>query len=170
MEKKVAAAGGEAHIPRLAFVRADDVPWTEVIAQLHGEKRVSVHEKFLEWNSQRMVVLGRYDPHVVIERHGHASDHLVYVLEGELLVGERHCPPGTLIVLELGATFGPLIAGEKGALLFEVWMGDPRPVPANKEEYYALLKAKGIVRLPNPAFRKPSTAPREADDGKDLYS
>jgi len=33
--------------PRLAFVHVDDVPWTEVIAQLHGERRVSVHEKFI---------------------------------------------------------------------------------------------------------------------------
>jgi hypothetical protein len=156
--------------PRLAFVHIDDVPWTEVIAQLHGDRRVSVHEKFLEWNAQRMVVLGRYDPRVVIERHGHASDHLVYVLEGELLVGERRCPPGTLIVLEVGAKFGPLVAGDGGALLFEVWMGDPRPVPDDKEAYYALLKAKGIVRLPNPAFRKPATAPPQPDDGKDRYS
>jgi len=156
--------------PRLAFVHVDDVPWTEVIAQLHGDRRVSVHEKFLEWNTRRMVVLGRYDPHVVIERHGHASDHLVYVLEGELLVGERRCAPGTLIVLELGAQFGPLIAGAKGALLFEVWMGNPRPVPDNKEEYHALLKERGIVRLPNPAFAKPDTAPREPEDGEDRYS
>jgi hypothetical protein len=156
--------------PRLAFVHVDDVPWTEVIAQLHGERRVSVHEKFLEWNARRMVVLGRYDPHVVIERHGHASDHLVYVLEGELLVGERHCGPGTLIVLEVGAKFGPLIAGANGALLFEVWMGNPRPVPGSKEEYYALLKERGIVRLPNPAFTKPNTAPREPEDGEDRYS
>src|SRR5215813_11560220 len=83
--------------PRLAFVHVDEVPWTEVIAQMHGERRVSVHEKFLEWNAKRMVVLGRYDPDVVIERHGHASDHLVYVLEGTLVVGDRSCPPGTLI-------------------------------------------------------------------------
>jgi hypothetical protein len=156
--------------PRLAFVHVDDVPWTEVIAQQHGERRVSVHEKFLEWNAKRMVVLGRYDPHVVIERHGHASDHLVYVLEGDLQIGDRHCPPGTLIVLEVGAKFGPLIAGASGALLFETWAGDPRPVPGNKEEYYALLQAKGIVRLPNPSFTKPDTAPKRADDGQDRYS
>ena len=154
--------------PRVAFVHIDSVPWNEVIAQLHGERRVSVHEKFLEWNANRMVVLGRYDPRVVIERHGHASDHLVYVLEGELMVGDRRCAPGTLIVLEVGAKFGPLIAGEQGALLFEVWMGDPRPVPDDKEKYYALLKEKGIVRLPNPPIKK--HAPRQADDGKDLYS
>ena len=156
--------------PRLAFVHADQVPWTEVIAQMHGERRVSVHEKFLEWNAKRMVVLGRYDPHVVIERHGHASDHLVYVLEGELLVGDRPCPPGTLIVLEVGATVGLLVAGTQGALLFEVWMGDPRPVPASKEEYYALLKERAIVRLPNPGFTKPDTAPKGADEGEDRDS
>ena len=161
---------GEASSPRVAFVHTDDVPWTEVIAQMHGDTRVSVHEKFLEWNARRMVVLGRYDPHVVIERHGHASDHLVYVLEGDLMIGDRHCPKGTLIVLEVGAKFGPLIAGEQGALLFESWAGDPRPVPDDKEKYYALLKEKGIVRLPNPPITKPTTAPRHPDDGKDLYS
>jgi hypothetical protein len=145
--------------PRLAFVHVDDVPWREVIAQLHGEKRVSVHEKFLEWTSRMMVVLGRYDPHVVIERHGHRSDHLVYVLEGELAVGERRCPPGTLVVLEVGAAFGPLVAGPDGALLFEVWMGDPAPVPADKEGYRALLRERGITRLPPPAIERPPSAP-----------
>jgi hypothetical protein len=150
--------------PRLAFVHVDDVPWTEVVAQQHGDRRVSVHEKFLEWNAKRMVVLGRYDPHVVIERHGHASDHLVYVLEGELLVGDRRCAPGTLIVLEVGAAFGPLVAGPAGALLFETWAGDPRPVPADKEGYHALLRERGIERLPNPRFAKPATAPASGDD------
>jgi len=155
----------QAPAPRLAFTHIDDVPWREVIAQRHGSKRVSVHEKFLEWTARQMVVLGRYDPHVVIERHGHRSNHLVYVLEGELLVGDRRCPAGTLIVLEVGASFGPLIAGAAGALLFEVWMGDPAPVPANKEEYYALLKARGIERLPPPHIERPaSAAPRRDGD------
>jgi quercetin dioxygenase-like cupin family protein len=170
MEKNAVGPATDGSAPRVSFTHADDVPWTEVIAQLHGERRVSVHEKFLEWTAQRMVVLGRYDPHVVIERHGHASDHLVYVLQGELKVGERRCSPGTLIVLEVGAKFGPLIAGDQGALLFEVWMGDPRPVPDDKAQYYALLKEKGIVRLPNPKFEKPASAPTQNEDGKDLYS
>ncbi len=153
--------------PRLAFTHIDEVPWREVIAQRHGEKRVSVHEKFLEWTADQMVVLGRYDPRVIVERHGHKSNHLVYVLEGELLVGDRRCRAGTLIVLELGATFGPLIAGDDGALLFEVWMGDPAPVPADKEEYYALLRERGIERLTPPKIERPAGAPpRVADGGK----
>ncbi len=170
MQTTITEPGADASAPRLAFVHLDDVPWNEVIAQMHGEQRVSVHEKFLEWNAKRMVVLGRYDPNVVIERHGHCSDHLVFVLEGDLTIGDRHCPRGTLIVLELGAKFGPLIAGRHGALLFETWAGDSRPVPDDKEQYHTLLKEKGIVRLPNPPIKKPATAPKQADDGKDLYS
>ena len=147
--------GEEPGQPRLAFVHADDVPWTEVVAQQHGDRRVSVHEKFLEWTAERMVVLGRYDPGMVVERHGHASDNLVFVLEGELTVGDRRCPAGTLIVLEQGAAFGPLVAGEEGALLFETWAGDVTPVPADKAGYQRLLDERGITRLPNPTFAPP---------------
>ena len=149
--------------PRLAFVHVEDVPWREVISQMHGERRVSVHEKFLEWTSKQMVVLGRYDPHVVIERHGHKSNHLVYVLEGDLTIGDRPCPTGTLVVLELGAVFGPLIAGAAGALLLEVWMGDPGPVPADREGYFELLRQRGIVRLPPPKIERPAGAPPRSD-------
>ena len=43
-------------------------------------------------------------------------------------------------------------------------------MPADKAGYYALLEQKGVVRLPNPRFTKPDTAPKQAEDGKDLYS
>jgi hypothetical protein len=43
-------------------------------------------------------------------------------------------------------------------------------VPGDKEEYYALLRERGIVRLPNPTFEKPPGAPSHADDGKDRWS
>jgi hypothetical protein len=145
--------------PRCAIIREADVPWREVIAQLHGAARVSVHEKFLEWSPRMMVVLGRYDPGVIVERHGHRSDHCVYVLEGDLQVGDERCGPGTLLVLEVGAVFGPLVAGPTGALLFEVWMGDPAPVPADKPGYAALLASRGISRLPPPVFERPAGAP-----------
>jgi hypothetical protein len=150
--------------PRLAFVHLDDVPWTEVIAQQHGDRRVSVHEKFLEWTPDRMVVLGRYDPGMVIERHGHESDNLVYVIEGDLEVGGRPCPAGTLIVLETGAVFGPLVAGPDGCLLFETWGADVMPVPVDKEGYAKLLAERGITRLENPPFERPASAP-ESDLG-----
>ncbi|HEX7094306.1 MAG TPA: hypothetical protein VF183_00385 [Acidimicrobiales bacterium] len=93
------------------------------------------------------------------------------MLEGELMVGEHRCPRGTLIVLEEGAAFGPLIAHEtEGCLLFETWLDDVTPVPADKEGYYALLESKGIVRLPNPSFVPPSTAPDKGFGQGDRFS
>ena len=58
---------------------------------MHGDRRASVHIKFLEWTPERFVAYTRYDPGLVLERHGHSSDHLVFVLEGELTVGDRVC-------------------------------------------------------------------------------
>ncbi len=54
--------------PELRIVRLDDVPWQEVKAQQHGERRVSVWEKYLEWTPERMTLYGRYDPGMLLER------------------------------------------------------------------------------------------------------
>lgn len=153
--------------PRLKFVEPGDAPFIEVIAQMHGDRRVCANNKYLEWTPTQMVAQTRYDPGLVIERHGHASNHFIYILEGELDVGDRHCPTGTLIVLDKGAVFGPLIAGPNGTSLLEVWLGDPLPMPADKEGYYALLKERGIERLAPPKFERPANAPKRRDGGPD---
>src|SRR3954454_6662272 len=142
-------------MPELRITRVDDVPWQEVKAQAHGDRRVSVWEKYLEWTPDLMVLYARYDPGMLIERHGHRSDHIVYVIDGAITVGDRHCGPGTNIVLEQGAVFGPIEAGADGALLLEIMMGDPRSNPADPEGFAALLAARRITPLPNP----PVTAP-----------
>lgn len=147
------------------FVHADDVAAIEVVAQLHGERRVGVHIKFLEWTPQRFVALTRYDPGLVLERHAHASDHLLYVLDGELTVGDRVCPAGTLVVLDQGVAFGPLVAGPTGVTFLEHHAGDVTPIPVDKEGYHALLAERGITRLPNPPFSTPPGAP-DSDLGR----
>jgi len=145
--------------PQLKFVHVDDVPTQEVLAQMHGDRRVGVHLKFLEWTPSRMVAFTRYDPGLVLEKHGHASDALVFIIDGHLTVGDHECPPGTLIVLEKGAAFGPLVAGDEGCTFLECYGDDVAPVPADKDEYYRLLTELGIERLPNPVFVAPPGAP-----------
>jgi hypothetical protein len=142
-------------MPELRITRVDDVPWQEVKAQAHGDRRVSVWEKYLEWSPTLMVLYARYDAGMLIERHEHRSDHIVYVLEGEIRVGDELCTAGTNLVLEKGAAFGPIEAGPEGALLLEVMMGDPRAVPADREGFEALCAARGITPLPNPPIDAP---------------
>jgi hypothetical protein len=148
----------ESKEPRLAFRSLDEEPWREVKAQLHGGKRVSVWEKYLEWTQERLVLYAKYDPNLIIERHSHMSDHIVFVIEGEIDVGGRRCPAGTNIMLEKGAVFGPIIAGPQGALMLEVMMGDPRAVPADKAGYEKLCAERGVTPLPNPPLDLPAWA------------
>ena len=140
----------------LRITRVDDVPWQEVKAQQHGDRRVSVWEKYLEWTPGLMVLYARYDPGMLIERHGHRSDHIVYVLEGQVTVGEEVCGPGTNLVLEQGAVFGPIEAGPDGAVMLELMLGDPRAVPADRPGFAALLASRGIAPLPNPPLDAPA--------------
>jgi hypothetical protein len=79
----------------------------------------------------------------------------VYVLEGELTVGDVVCGPGTNIVLEHGAVFGPLEAGPNGVFLLEIMMGDPRAVPADRDGFERLLAERGVTPLPNPPVDAP---------------
>jgi hypothetical protein len=141
--------------PELQIVHLDDVPWQEVKAQQHGDRRVSVWEKYLEWTPERMTLYGRYDPGMLLERHGHRSDHLVHVIEGSIDVGGEACGPGTTLILPLGAAMGPIEAGPEGAVLFEVMLGDPRAWPADREGFDALLAERGVTPLPNPPFEAP---------------
>ena len=136
--------------PLLLISSIDEHPWVEVKAQSHDGRRVSVWEKFLEWSPDRLVIYARYDPGMVVERHGHASLHFVFVVSGEITVGDWICSPGTHITLEEGAVFGPITAGPEGATLYEIMNGDPRAVPADHEGFERLLAERGIVALPNP--------------------
>jgi quercetin dioxygenase-like cupin family protein len=146
------------------FRHVDDEEWREVRAQLHGARRVSVRQKWLEFSPRLVTLYTRYEPGMLIHRHGHNSDHAVFVLEGELMCGEVRCSAGMHITLDRGAVFGPLVAGAEGALLFEVFTGDPGSWTADPEGFKRLLEANGVVKLPDPPIELPAwlKAPRGA--------
>jgi len=156
--------------PALKFAHVDDVAAQEVVAQMHGDRRVGVHLKFLEWTKERMVAYTYYDPGLILERHAHASDALIFIIEGEVTIGGRSCPPGTLVVLEQGAPFGPLVAGPEGCTFLECYGADVRPVPVDKDAYFALLDEQGIERLPNPIWEAPPGAPVKERGEADAWS
>jgi hypothetical protein len=129
-----------------------DVPWQQVKRQRNADgSESSVWEKWLAFSPdpQYLSLYARYDPGMIVRRHGHFSPHVVFVMEGELWVGDRRCPAGTHIELPLGAAFGPLRAGDQGAVLFEVMMGDPRSWGDAPETFTQAQGAHGIESLPD---------------------
>jgi len=137
------------------FARLDEVPWQEVRRQRQGDHEASVREKWLEFSPRYLSLYARWDPGMIVHAHGHRSDHVVFVLEGDMTCGDVHCRAGTHIALDHGDTFGPFIAGPDGVVLFEVMMGDPRSFPADPDGYRTLLAERGVEQLPNPAIDLP---------------
>ena len=152
MEATSAASSG----PRIVHV--DDVPWQEVRRQQHGpdpEHTASVYERWLDTGGGFLSLHARWDPGMMVQPHGHNSDHVVFVLEGSMTCGDVECGPGTHLALDQGDDFGPFIAGPEGVVLFEVMMGDPRSFPARQDEWHALLAQRDVRLLPNPPIVLP---------------
>ncbi len=142
-------------MPELRFRHVDDEKWQEVRAQRHGDRRVSVREKWLEFSDSCLSLYAKWDPGMIVHKHGHNSEHVIFVIEGEVMCGDTLCTPGMHITLEKGAAIGPLIAGPEGCVLFEVMMGDPRSWPADPEGFAKLLAERGVEPLPNPPIDLP---------------
>jgi hypothetical protein len=137
------------------FTHLDDFRWQEVRRQQHGDHTASVREKWLEFSPNCLSLYAVWDPGMIVHAHGHQSNHVVFVISGEMTCGNVKCPAGTHIALDQGDTFGPFIAGPEGVVLFEVMMGDPRSFPADPEGYKRLLAERGVEQLPNPPIDMP---------------
>jgi hypothetical protein len=142
-------------VPRLDFRHIDDVAWQEVKCQRQGDRVAAVRCKIMEWTPTRVLIFTSYDPGVLLEVHGHKSDHMIFITKGSVTISDVECTPGMTIVLEHGASFGPIIAGPDGAELIEFYTGDPRPESRDAEGFAAMLAARGIEPLPDPPFEIP---------------
>ena len=118
--------------PELRFRHLDGEKWQEVRALEIDGRRASVREKWLDFTPSFLSLYAEWDPGMMVHKHGHNSDHVVYVIKGEMTCGDVVCKAGMHITLEKGAVFGPFVAGPEGCVLFEVMMGDPRSFPADR--------------------------------------
>lgn len=135
-----------------------EVPWQTVKAQRNADgSEAQVREKWFAFSPdpQYLTVYAKYDPGMIVRRHGHFSPHIVFVLEGSITVGGHACPTGTHIELPFGAAFGPIVAGADGCTMFEVMMGDPRSWGDDPDAFRAALDDAGAEPLPDPPLEYP---------------
>jgi ChrR Cupin-like domain len=145
--------------PTFRHLDDPDVPWQRVKSVRRSDgTEASVWEKWLAFSPdpQYLSLYARWDPGMVIRRHGHYSSHVIFVVDGEMWCGGRHCPAGTHVELPLGAAFGPFVAGPGGAVLLEVMMGDPRSWGDDPAAFEAALAVEGAVALPDPPLEFPA--------------
>lgn len=152
MEQPTANPVIEGLEPTFRHLDDADVVWQQCRRQRNADgTESSVWEKWLAFSPDPpyLSLYAKYDPGMIVRRHGHYSPHIVFVLSGELWVGERRCPAGTHIELPFGAAFGPLRSGDEGAVLFEVMLGDPRSWGDRPELFAAALAERGAEALPD---------------------
>ena len=56
-----------------------------------------------------LALFARWDPGMIVRRHGHRSPHTLTVLEGSVACDDLVCGPGTHIELPLGSSFEPFV-------------------------------------------------------------
>jgi hypothetical protein len=130
--------------PRIKHV--DDVLEQEVVRiEFDDGRTASVWERFIEMTPNFLSFYNRWDPGMITRRHGHRGDHVVFILEGEVTVGDTLCRKGSHIFLMYGDTFGPWIAGPEGCVTIGIVAGEGSSFCADEDmaAYLALLKKVG---------------------------
>ena len=82
--------------PTFRHLDDSDVPWQQVRAVRRADGTVaSVWEKWLAFSPEPLYLslYAKWDPGVIQRRHGHFSPHVLMVLEGQILCGDRMCTP-----------------------------------------------------------------------------
>ena len=147
----------------VSFVHDDERPYRDVKSQMQGDRKISVWLKMLDLEPERAFFHTRYDPGLVLQRHGHHSHHYVFIIGGTVWFDGERCEAGSLIKLPLGASFGPIVVGDEGAETIEVYFGDCRPIPADLEEWARIKEERGITELPNPPLDVPGWFGKRTD-------
>lgn len=146
--------------PNPTFRHLDDadLAWHEVKRQQNADGTTSsVWEQWLAFSTDPpyLSLNARYDPGMIVRRHGHRSPHVLFVVAGGAWFGDRWCGAGTHVELPEGAAFGPIRAGAKGAVFFEVMMGDPRSWGEDPDAFARVQADHGVTSLPDPPLDLP---------------
>lgn len=155
--------------PVFSHLDDDGLDWQEARRQRNADGTTSsVWEKWLAFGTDPVYLslYARWDPGMIVRRHGHNSPHVVFVLGGELWCEDRRLTRGTHIELPLGAAFGPFRSGAQGCELFEVMMGDPRSWGDQPELFDQWCATHGVEPLPDP----PVALPPGMEDLRKLWS
>ncbi len=145
--------------PRFTHRDGDEVPWIAVRSQRNADGTEShVWEQWVAFSVDPLylALFARWDPGMIVRRHGHHSPHTLTVLEGSMTCDGVACGPGTHIELPYGASFGPFVAGPDGVHLYEVMLGDPRSWSDEPEALQRALAEHGVEQLPDPPIELPA--------------
>ncbi len=105
---------------RVRIVDGTQVPWNEVAKDEGGRAQARQKHLMLGAHGDPEVFLVNRYSHFLGRAHSHTQDEVIFVLEGEMWVGDTYCPPQTMVYVEKDTVYGPLKTQEKGATFLNV--------------------------------------------------
>ena len=142
----------------LLIKHIDDLEWHEVRVMLVDGVRSVVKNRFVDFGEHRTICHTWYDPGIALAKHSHFTEELIYILSGGIHIGDVWCPEGTVIVLEPGTYFGPLVAGPDGAYLLEAFRGIGIRSGQDLTGFGEVAARLGVEPQPDPPFNPPVTS------------
>jgi quercetin dioxygenase-like cupin family protein len=106
--------------------RGESVSWEENRTG-GGAERWGVRTKpyFEPAEVGMMLRVVEYAPQYVVEPHSHAAAEVIYILKGEVSIGEDRFGPGDAVHIEPNTVYGPLRAGPQGVRFLLMFGGTP---------------------------------------------
>lgn len=113
-------------MPDIDIVHESERDWREGSTKIIDGKRAVALNKLLSTFEPNLYVMRvDFDPFMRVERHKHASDHVIYIMEGELILEGRTVPAGTCLSFKADKFYGPESAGPNGAKTMIIFDGSP---------------------------------------------
>jgi quercetin dioxygenase-like cupin family protein len=118
--------GGQKTMGAIHTRRGDSVSWEENRTG-GGTQGWGVRTKpyFEPAEVGMMLRVVEYAPEHIVEPHSHAATEIIYILDGEVSIGENRFGSGDAIHIEPNTVYGPLRAGPAGVRFLLMFGGVP---------------------------------------------
>lgn len=106
---------------RAIIIHIDEAPWkTSPRKDAKGNPWGS---RFIgDLQNGPWININSLEPNKVVPPHTHTENEVIYIVEGDLTVGDRLCGPGTVVYMEKGTEYG-FTVGKKGVRFLNIRNG-----------------------------------------------
>ena len=107
---------------RSIIMHIDEAPWVRREPSSRGQDTLFGKQFIGDPEKGPWLYINSVTPGAVAAPHSHTMDEIIFIVEGELLLGDRTCGPGTVIFMEHGTVY-TFTAGENGARFLNIRSG-----------------------------------------------
>ena len=107
---------------RSIIMHIDEAPWIKTRPSPPGDSRKIGSQLVGDMEKGPWIHINSCEAGMVAEPHIHSQDEVIFIVEGELTLGDRKCGPGTVVFVEKDTEYG-FTAGPKGVRFLNIRPG-----------------------------------------------